>query len=418
MNRPTFFISSTIYDFHDLRSSLKYFLEHQGCRVLGSEFNDFTKPLDLHSYEACLKTIEQSDYFVLLIGARRGGWFDEQGRISITQKEYRTAYEFHKKGRLKLLSFVRAGVWDLREHNSALTRHLKELDEIDKEVAAKATAYPSKFATDAQFIIDFINEVARNKETVNAVAGKGALPTGNWLHVFANFSDVIDVIEPLIFNGLLVADAASRKALQLQLLLLLQSIVPKTDGKPVAPIASVERIANNIKITSEKMFESISVSRTDWNTLIALLVCTQGVKLEPQLIESFLGTPLLLQYMPTSSLFAATPSHDALARLVDECRVFEVTRSSVKFSELVAADRQRSSQTVSVPAVLLVPFLGMLFRWANIMSLATALSKAMDGQPFAHPTLLPRSPISDQNQMLADDRPSLEEIRTFVGLQH
>lgn len=418
MNRPTFFISSTIYDFHDLRSSLKYFLERQGCRVLGSEFNDFTKPLDLHSYEACLKTIEQADYFVLLIGARRGGWFDEKSRISITQKEYQTAYELHKKGRLKLLSFVRSGVWDLREHTSALSRHLQEMDEIDKEVAAKAKAYPSKFATDAQFIIDFINEVARNKETADAVAGNSALPTGNWLHVFANFSDVIDVVEPLIFNGLSVSDAASRKALQLQLLLLLQTIIPKIKGKPVAPIASVERVANNIKMASEKMFESISVSRSDWNTLVTLLVCAQGIKLEPQLIESFLGTPLLLQYMPASSLFAATPSYDALVQLVDECRVFEVARSSVKFSELIAADTQKSSQTVCVPAVLLAPFLGMLFRWANIMSLAMALSKAVDGQPFARPKLLPRSPIWDQNQMLADERPTLEEIRKFVGVQH
>ena len=46
MKPPTVFICSTIYDFQDLRSAIKYFLERQGCRVLASEFNDFAKPLD------------------------------------------------------------------------------------------------------------------------------------------------------------------------------------------------------------------------------------------------------------------------------------------------------------------------------------------------------------------------------------
>jgi hypothetical protein len=39
--RPTFFLSSTIFDFKDLRSAIKYALEARGCEVLASEFNDF-----------------------------------------------------------------------------------------------------------------------------------------------------------------------------------------------------------------------------------------------------------------------------------------------------------------------------------------------------------------------------------------
>ena len=110
MDRPTIFLSSTIYDFRDLRSAIKDHLERNGCRVLASEFNDFTKPLDKHSYEACLATIEQADFFLLLIGTRVGGWYDEAKRVSITQQEYRTAYALATVGRLRLLSFVRAEV--------------------------------------------------------------------------------------------------------------------------------------------------------------------------------------------------------------------------------------------------------------------------------------------------------------------
>lgn len=127
MKPPTFFLSSTIYDFKDLRSAIKYFLELQGCRVLASDFNDFAKPLDPHSYEACLKAIAEADYFVLLIGARVGGWYEHE-KVSITQAEYREAYRLHKEGRLKLLSFVRADVWNLREERKALRKHLEMLD--------------------------------------------------------------------------------------------------------------------------------------------------------------------------------------------------------------------------------------------------------------------------------------------------
>jgi Domain of unknown function (DUF4062) len=80
MDRPTIFISSTIYDFRDMRSAIKDHLEENGCRVLASEFNDFTKPLDKHSYQACLDTIQQADFFLLLVGTRVGGWYDQPNR--------------------------------------------------------------------------------------------------------------------------------------------------------------------------------------------------------------------------------------------------------------------------------------------------------------------------------------------------
>lgn len=40
-NKPVVFISSTIYDFRDLRSALKFWLEEFGYEVMASEWNDF-----------------------------------------------------------------------------------------------------------------------------------------------------------------------------------------------------------------------------------------------------------------------------------------------------------------------------------------------------------------------------------------
>jgi len=41
MQKPKIFISSTIYDFQDLRSSLKYWLSELGFSVQLSEYSDF-----------------------------------------------------------------------------------------------------------------------------------------------------------------------------------------------------------------------------------------------------------------------------------------------------------------------------------------------------------------------------------------
>jgi hypothetical protein len=206
---PTFFLSSTIYDFRDLRSALKYYLEAQGCLVLASEFNDFQKPLDLHSYEACLKAIEQSDYFVLLIGARVGGWYQPNDRVSITQQEYRRAYELQKAGRLKIITFVRAEVWQLREERKELTSYLSSTT-FSEDEKKRLLAYPSKFAEDADFLSAFITEVSRNKDTAKALLTGSPLVSGNWIHPFRDFSEIISPIRAQVFSGLPVEEAAMR----------------------------------------------------------------------------------------------------------------------------------------------------------------------------------------------------------------
>ena len=114
MSRPIAFVSSTIRDFSDLRSALKFWLEEMGYEVLMSEHNDFEKKLTKDSYTACLESIDIADYFILLIGARSGGWFDKKQKVTITQAEYRRAYaRFKATGRPTIVNFVRRAVLDV-----------------------------------------------------------------------------------------------------------------------------------------------------------------------------------------------------------------------------------------------------------------------------------------------------------------
>jgi hypothetical protein len=293
MDRPTIFLSSTIYDFRDLRSAIKDHLEENGCRVLASDYNDFTKPLDVHSYQACLNTIQQADYFLLLIGTRVGGWYDPANRVSITQQEYRTAYQLAQDGKIKLLSFVREEVWNFRQSSKELSKHLEGLSELDDEIRNKIKSRPKVFASDSDFIISFIDEVSRNKETTEALKGKGAFPIGNWVHPFTRFSDIRDVVDPLILNGLSVRHTAGRKALQNQLLILLRDIVQIVRDKPLVPISAIMRLANEINLTTENVTGSVTLTDKTFGTFIYMAMMAPRMALNATGLEAALGTDLL-----------------------------------------------------------------------------------------------------------------------------
>ena len=70
---PRVFVSSTVYDFRDLRSAVKLSLEEYGYGVHLSELNDFPQLPDQNTYDSCLRAIDQSDYFVLFVGVGLAG---------------------------------------------------------------------------------------------------------------------------------------------------------------------------------------------------------------------------------------------------------------------------------------------------------------------------------------------------------
>lgn len=193
MNKPRIFISSTIYDFADLRSALKYWLTEMGYNAQLSEFNDFNKDSTKNSYEACLQAISECDYFVLFIGTRKGGMYPDED-ISITRKEYRIAYELAVSGKIKkLIVFIRQNVWDVKEDRKALHTLLKEITIIENEkpIDKKMVEfYNSNILKDAEHIIGFIDEVTRKEESRS-----GEMPLINWVHTFASFEDVISAIK-------------------------------------------------------------------------------------------------------------------------------------------------------------------------------------------------------------------------------
>jgi len=322
MKPPAFFLSSTIYDFRDLRSAIKFHLEEQGCRVLASEYNDFLKPLDVHSYEACLHAIEQVDYFVLFIGTHVGGWFNLEERISITQQEYRHAYELQKIGKLKILTFVRAEVWQAREERKELASYLSSLPYSDSE-RAKIRAYPSKFADDAEFIAKFIDEVGRNRDTAKALKTGGVLPSGNWIHVFHDFGDVVSTLQAQAFSGLPVEEAALRRLLQSETREILRRCIPKTSEGLVSPRRGIERFLGKHPLTVEnKKDEFLSIDTEAWDGLAWYAFHLIALKFHPMILDTAIVSPFFLRFDLALNAFEETPVHRALVTLREEIRRF------------------------------------------------------------------------------------------------
>jgi hypothetical protein len=420
MNRPTFFISSTIHDFRDLRSALKFYLEEQGCKVLASEFNDFDKPLDTHSYEACLQAIHAADYFVLLIGNRVGGWYDEPNRVSITQREYREAYKLQALGKLRLLNFVRSEIWQVKQTRHELVRFL-ESTRVDNDTRKAISNHPSKFASDAEFLSNFINEVARNRETKLAVQGKGAAPSGNWIHVFDTFRDVIDVLHGQIFSSTPVEDMTVSRLLRRELRDFVGHCLVKFNGngKVYSPRFTIDRFHEEHPITLEgKKNEFTTVATKRWDVISTFAIHLLARQFHPVVLPQVLSRPTFLEFDLATNSYKETLVYEALLRLQDEIRRFNYSNTSENLSvvfEHTPRVRLARVDRIEVDTVKLMVLLHLLDRWSNILDLSISVLRHLDGGVFEMPKLRPDTPVQGMQEMLDDERPTDQDIDGFIA---
>ncbi len=421
MKPPTFFLSSTIYDFRDLRSALKFFLEEQGCTVLASEHNDFLKPLDKHSYEACLQAIERADYYVLLIGTRVGGWFDPERRVRITQQEYRHAYELQKRGKLKILTFVRAEVWQSREDRKELASYLESLPYSDAE-KKKIEAFPSKFTDDAAFINAFINEVGRNRDTVAALKAGRSLPAGNWIHVFHDFREVIAAVQAQLFSGVPVAEAALRRLLQSEVREILRQCIPKSCSKILSPRIAVEAFLRKYPLTMENRDAGyLEIDDAEWDKLTWYAYHLIAVRIHPMTLDTAMVSPFFLTFNPALNAFEETPFHRAVLALGDQIRRLNDSNTNETLSIVLEnSPRQRLHRngTVRVEPLKATMLLHLFDRWINVIELCVAIYRHLDGKPFAEPSLRSRSPIEGMAEKIEADSPTVDETIAFINLDH
>jgi len=332
--KPTFFISSTIYDFRDLRSALKHYLESLDFKVYLSEENDFLKDTAKHSYDACLDTIEKVDYFILLIGGRVGGWYDKDNKVSITQQEYKVAYEQAKKGKLKILSFVRDEIWTIKEDRRQLEKLFLENFEKSKENQIKDIMnQPTNFINDAEFIFNFINEVGKNKETKKALDDKEILPASNWIHSFKSFKDIIDVIDTTLLVNQNLNLKKMKANLKFEIINNLRYLFYKSEGKFQHHIKKWGNDRSRFK-NGVTLLNTISGSDIYWFSDI-VRVCNNA-KINSTVLKNSIISGMFLSYNTAIYCFEETELSIALKQLYSSINKFEFRAEQIfKFNIMI-----------------------------------------------------------------------------------
>jgi len=159
---PKVFISSTCFDLGEIREQLKRFIRSFGFDPVLSENGDVFYHPDLHTHEACVHEVSNSQLFILIIGGRFGGEYVADKEKSVTNAEYIAARE----SGIPIFTYVRKGV--LSNH------HIFQQNK--KKTFVSNIEYPSIEKQDhALDIFSFVDEV-RRAPTNNAFEGFDGFP--------------------------------------------------------------------------------------------------------------------------------------------------------------------------------------------------------------------------------------------------
>lgn len=162
---PKVFVSSTVLDLGDIRAGIKYVLEQQGFKVLLSEQPDFDVRGDRPAVEECLENVRASDYYVLIIGGRRGGIYQDE-RISVTRKEYRVAREqFLRTGKPRILLYISLKIslvmnGDLKTKRVAGIDYIRHLNSFVGEVMKPPSPGVESFLTPFSGFADLMSSLS------------------------------------------------------------------------------------------------------------------------------------------------------------------------------------------------------------------------------------------------------------------
>lgn len=123
---PRMFISSTCYDLQEIRHNLRSFIKEFSYEPVMSEFGDIFYEFDAHTQDSCLREIEKSQMYILIIGNNYGSIFHKEKKDieypdSITLSEFKKSIEVNIPKIIFINKFVN---YDYRNYKKSLNEHL------------------------------------------------------------------------------------------------------------------------------------------------------------------------------------------------------------------------------------------------------------------------------------------------------
>jgi hypothetical protein len=403
MKKPTFFISSTIKDFQDLRSSIKWWLEENDYSVNASEYNDFNKPLDINSYEACLAAIDNSDYFVLLIGERIGGMYDDE--ITITQKEYRHAYERLLLGKIKIINLVRKETW-INFSNSK-----KQIEKLKKDPSFSKDIFDKIYSKDDQIRFNFIDEVRRAEEMK-----EGKHPPNNWIHNFATFEEITEVFKRALGFTINLSFKQNRFIILNDIQLNLQPI-SKKDDEGLLPIGFMSR---QLFGDFELNFDEPTIVLNERRYLNYASFFASFMQLKPfrtSRIESFYKSGFFLEYNPQIDDYVSGDMNQIASSLLYTYERLNGLHKSIfdnMDSKILKLAQKNDKSHLTVKSIEIFFALGFYDEIENCFNLSTNLYKGLSGAPYLVPKLIKNNRLQQEMKFDEADIVTEGDIRRFL----
>ena len=410
-NRPRVFVSSTIVDFRDLRSAIKFWLEELGLQVRLSEFNDFVRRPEHDTFSSCFAAIEECHYFVLLVGGRKGSLYTEG--VSVTQQEYRIAVELAKQGRISLVILVRDEVMTALRERRSLSESLGQ-EQIRTE--------QSKTLEDPPFTEQFIKEIEQTE-----FRARGEDPSGStWIYRFSNFRDVADALR----NNLRLYGSVPRQTLlanlRWELIGNISAMVVKRNDMPFPGYWWIEDVRNTVKLTPSSGDMPIHLTEDQASKLITFVVtgAPSDSSLRTAALRDAISSREFLYYDQASGRLEPTPELEVMYSLLGQIESYQSayrwwwqSQLNRVVEQLRFGIRHRNAQIGELD--LLFVF-GFHDRLVNVMRLSISLLDYI-AEPqlgIAAPDLIESSPYGkEESEQIATEYASHNDVAEWLKFE-
>ncbi len=410
-NKPRVFVSSTIADFRDLRSALRYWLGQMGFDVQMSEYNDFEHRPDQGTFESCFCAIADCNYYVLLIGERRGSWYDDERRVSVTQQEYHTAAELAKKGKIKMLLFIRrctATVIDERRARSASSQTPKPVE-----------GAPTQPLSDLEFIEGFVRDIECTE-----VEGEGAerRKGSPWLYRFDGFDDLVAALRVNLSLHRSLRKQALLANVQWEMEENLTVLCTRKDDSRPFPITAWLRTTRKMVPVTNAMVESTTKlpHRLAGHVWWLWEFAPHPSRLRVTALQEAVASGEFLAYHTTARTLTPEPVHAGMLALLNSVQsyidLFPLLSEQARRREQLGQAVQSKQECIEVAGY----DLALLYRIDDVLADILSLSEALlcyaycPSAGFVAPRLRPASPNVDEVARIQGETATHQDVRRWV----
>jgi hypothetical protein len=334
-------------------------------------------------------------------------------------------------GRMKLITFVRQDLWNVKEDRKALRDLLIQDQAAQKEFSdaqiEALSRHPSNFANDAEATFEFLNEVARIHEMKQAIESGGVLPKSNWIHPFSSFRDIIIALETALNTKQNLSAMALVTNLKRELLANLTAITSKRQNKDIDKNTFWGDLARKNFKGDLNGSSTMPARYIKW-LVMYVIAGASGQRLSTQFIDQSLASGIFLDFDLSISLYRIGAFHNALLLLkenINRLKGFGDGFLSQRLLDFVAnyapIDNPivRSDRDIDIGNIELLPVFACFDCEENIGNLCIALLKSLDGDNSRLSGLkLHRSnPLDEEASKIEAESTTVEEIEEWIKNQ-